>query len=144
MLVIEPILDFYNLFSCLKSLHPHYFLAGFLTAKGDLVRSILFPKPTDFKFSQDAYKFIGVLFAIAAVGMVYTYVIMVSPSPPQIASPVLLLIFIFYANYVSTSNVLFLSKHFGASIKKLCIVALSVTVSFESYFETLFGVSVMK
>ena len=35
--------------------------AGFATTKGELVRSIMFPKPTDFKFSQDAYKFIGVL-----------------------------------------------------------------------------------
>ena len=52
--------------------------AGFATTKGELVRSIMFPKPTDFKFSQDAYKFIGVLFLISAIGMVYTYVIMVS------------------------------------------------------------------
>ena len=51
--------------------------SGFATAKGDLVRSILFPKPADFKFSQDAFKFIGVLFCIALVGMIYTYAIMV-------------------------------------------------------------------
>ena len=54
------------------------FAPGFNTAKGELVRSILFPKPTDFKFSQDAFKFIGVLFGISLIGMIYTYAIMVS------------------------------------------------------------------
>ena len=29
--------------------------------KGDLVRSILYPKPIGFKFYQDALKFIGIL-----------------------------------------------------------------------------------
>jgi len=42
------------------------------------VRSILFPKPVDFKFSQDGIKFIGCLALIAVVGMVYTLVLMVS------------------------------------------------------------------
>ena len=55
-----------------------FIFTGFSTAKGDLVRSIMFPKPADFKFSQDAYKFIGVLFGISLIGMVYTYIIMVS------------------------------------------------------------------
>lgn len=54
-----------------------YFL-GFSTAKGELVRSILFPKPVDFKFNNDTYKFIGVLAGIAVVGFVYTIIIMVS------------------------------------------------------------------
>lgn len=44
---------------------------GFSTSKGDLVRSILFPKPLGFKFYQDSLKFIGVLFMIALVGMSY-------------------------------------------------------------------------
>ena len=51
---------------------------GFATAKGELVRSIMFPKPLDFKFSQDAYKFIGILAIISLIGMIYTLVIMVS------------------------------------------------------------------
>ena len=42
------------------------------------MRSILFPKPVDFKFSQDGIKFIGCLALIAVVGMVYTLVLMVS------------------------------------------------------------------
>ena len=45
---------------------------GFTTAKGELVRSILFPKPMDFKFYQDSYKFISVLTALAALGMAYS------------------------------------------------------------------------
>ena len=54
------------------------YFSGFSTAKGELVRSIMFPKPVDFKFSQDSFKFIGVLALIASIGMVYTLVIMVS------------------------------------------------------------------
>ena len=50
---------------------------GFFTSKGELVRSILFPKPVDFKFTQDAFKFILVMCALAMVGMIYTIVIMV-------------------------------------------------------------------
>jgi len=42
------------------------------------VRSILFPKPVDFKFSQDGIKFVGCLAIIALIGMIYTLVLMVS------------------------------------------------------------------
>jgi magnesium-transporting ATPase (P-type) len=31
---------------------------GFQTSKGELIRSILFPKPIDFKFYQDSVRFI--------------------------------------------------------------------------------------
>ena len=44
---------------------------GFDTARGDLIRSILFPKPMDFKFYRDSMRFIFLLFCIATVGMVY-------------------------------------------------------------------------
>ncbi|XP_064599544.1 polyamine-transporting ATPase 13A3-like isoform X2 [Liolophura sinensis] len=50
---------------------------GFSTAKGDLVRSILYPKPVDFKFNRDTYLFIGVLAGISALGFIYTVVLMV-------------------------------------------------------------------
>lgn len=50
---------------------------GFSTAKGDLVRSILYPKPVDFKFNRDTYLFVGVLGGIAALGFIYTVVLMV-------------------------------------------------------------------
>ena len=44
---------------------------GFETARGDLIRSILFPKPMDFKFYRDSMRFIFLLFCIAAIGMCY-------------------------------------------------------------------------
>jgi len=44
---------------------------GFSTSKGELIRSILFPKPMDFKFYQDSIRFILVLFCVAAIGMTY-------------------------------------------------------------------------
>jgi len=44
---------------------------GFSTSKGELIRSILFPKPMDFKFYQDSIRFICFLFCVAAVGMCY-------------------------------------------------------------------------
>ncbi|OXB63974.1 hypothetical protein ASZ78_014738 [Callipepla squamata] len=45
---------------------------GFNTAKGDLVRSILYPKPMDFKLYRDALRFLMCLIAFAAIGMIYT------------------------------------------------------------------------
>ena len=51
-----------------------------MTSKGELVRSIMFPKPVDFKFTQDSYKFVGILGLLASVGMVYTLIIMVNNS----------------------------------------------------------------
>ncbi|XP_021392483.2 putative cation-transporting ATPase 13A4 [Lonchura striata] len=45
---------------------------GFNTAKGDLVRSILYPKPMNFKLYRDALRFLMCLVAFAAIGMIYT------------------------------------------------------------------------
>uniref|UniRef100_A0A674HRR9 Cation-transporting ATPase n=1 Tax=Taeniopygia guttata TaxID=59729 RepID=A0A674HRR9_TAEGU len=45
---------------------------GFNTAKGDLVRSILYPKPMNFKLYRDALRFLMCLIAFAAIGMIYT------------------------------------------------------------------------
>ncbi|XP_069105688.1 polyamine-transporting ATPase 13A3-like [Argopecten irradians] len=50
---------------------------GFRTAKGELVRSILFPKPIDFQFYRDSMKFVMFLGFIAAIGMIYTVVLYV-------------------------------------------------------------------
>lgn len=47
---------------------------GFLTTKGELVRSILYPPPADFKFDRDSYKYIAILAVIAVLGVVYTIV----------------------------------------------------------------------
>lgn len=38
---------------------------GFYSSKGELLRSILFPKPIDFKFYRDSYVFIGMLSIVA-------------------------------------------------------------------------------
>lgn len=45
---------------------------GFSTEKGQLIRSIMYPKPTDFKLYRDAYKFLAFLMGVAAFGFVYT------------------------------------------------------------------------
>ena len=50
---------------------------GFSTAKGELVRAILFPKPLGFKFYQDAIRFVMFLGVVACFGMaysIYTYI----------------------------------------------------------------------
>ncbi|CAH1997974.1 unnamed protein product [Acanthoscelides obtectus] len=47
---------------------------GYLTAKGELVRSILYPPPADFKFERDSYKFIGILSIVGIMGVIYTIV----------------------------------------------------------------------
>ncbi|KAG0083097.1 hypothetical protein BGZ92_011085, partial [Podila epicladia] len=41
---------------------------GFNTTKGTLVRSMLFPKPNDFQFYRDSFRFIGILAIIACCG----------------------------------------------------------------------------
>ncbi|KAI1315498.1 hypothetical protein EDD11_000731 [Mortierella claussenii] len=41
---------------------------GFNTTKGTLIRSMLFPKPNDFQFYRDSFRFIGILAMIAGVG----------------------------------------------------------------------------
>lgn len=45
---------------------------GFNTVKGSLIRSMLFPKPTGFKFYEDSFKYIGFMGIIAAVGFSYS------------------------------------------------------------------------
>ncbi|XP_075970518.1 polyamine-transporting ATPase 13A3-like isoform X2 [Anticarsia gemmatalis] len=45
---------------------------GFYTSKGELIKSILFPKQFDFQFYKDAVKFVIFMFCIAAIGMGYS------------------------------------------------------------------------
>uniref|UniRef100_A0A023F2U2 Cation-transporting ATPase n=1 Tax=Triatoma infestans TaxID=30076 RepID=A0A023F2U2_TRIIF len=47
---------------------------SFSTAKGSLVRSILYPPPVDFKFEHDSYKFVQLLAIVAAIGVLYTVI----------------------------------------------------------------------
>ncbi|XP_040284277.1 probable cation-transporting ATPase 13A4 [Bufo bufo] len=44
---------------------------GFNTAKGDLVRSILYPKPVNYKLFRDAMIFLCCLISVSMVGMIY-------------------------------------------------------------------------
>jgi E1-E2 ATPase len=47
---------------------------GNTTAKGELIRSILYPPPVDYKFEQDSYKFVALLASVAFCGFVYTVI----------------------------------------------------------------------
>ncbi|XP_053738745.1 polyamine-transporting ATPase 13A3-like isoform X1 [Synchiropus splendidus] len=55
---------------------------GFSTEKGQLVRSILYPKPTDFKLYRDAYLFLLCLVGVAGIGFIYTIVLSVMSKVP--------------------------------------------------------------
>lgn len=44
---------------------------GYSTAKGQIVQSILFPKPTNFKFYEDSFKFVFLLAMIAILGFAW-------------------------------------------------------------------------
>ncbi|XP_058518091.1 probable cation-transporting ATPase 13A4 isoform X2 [Ochotona princeps] len=57
---------------------------GFNTAKGDLVRSILYPKPMNFKLYRDAIRFLLCLIGTATIGMIYTLCVFVlNGEPPE-------------------------------------------------------------
>ena len=47
---------------------------GFTTTKGALVRSMLFPKPSGFKFYQDSFRYISVMACIAATGFIASFI----------------------------------------------------------------------
>ncbi|CAG8392173.1 unnamed protein product [Penicillium salamii] len=47
---------------------------GFLTTKGALVRSMLFPKPSGFKFYRDSFRYIAVMGIVALCGFVASFV----------------------------------------------------------------------
>ncbi|THY34942.1 hypothetical protein D6D01_01751 [Aureobasidium pullulans] len=47
---------------------------GFNTTKGALVRSMLFPKPSGFKFYRDSFRYIAVMAGIAMVGFVASFI----------------------------------------------------------------------
>ncbi|KAJ3588699.1 hypothetical protein NHX12_009553 [Muraenolepis orangiensis] len=49
---------------------------GFFTAKGDLISSILYPQPINFRFYRDATKFLLFLGGVAVLGTVYSLVVL--------------------------------------------------------------------
>ncbi|KAM8727787.1 polyamine-transporting ATPase 13A3-like isoform 3-T4 [Acanthopagrus schlegelii] len=55
---------------------------GFSTEKGQLVRSILYPKPTDFKLYHDAYLFLLCLVGVAGIGFIYTIILSIMNKVP--------------------------------------------------------------
>lgn len=55
---------------------------GFLTAKGDLISSILYPQPLDFRFYRDAMKFLLFLGLLALIGTIYSLVILSKSNTP--------------------------------------------------------------
>ena len=46
---------------------------GFNTTKGNLIRSMLFPKPNGFKFYSDSFRYIRVMAMVALVGIVMAF-----------------------------------------------------------------------
>lgn len=47
---------------------------GFNTTKGALVRSMLFPKPSGFKFYRDSFRYISVMAGIAMLGFIASFI----------------------------------------------------------------------
>jgi magnesium-transporting ATPase (P-type) len=55
---------------------------GFATSKGNMLSSMLFPPKSTFEFEQQAYKFLGFLFSLAAIGFgltIWRYYLISSP-----------------------------------------------------------------
>ncbi|XP_054242164.1 probable cation-transporting ATPase 13A5 [Indicator indicator] len=69
---------------------------GFNTAKGDLVRSILYPKPVNFKLYRDAFKFIIGLSVVGLFGLIYAVCVLVSHKKP-VAEVVVMSLLLFTA-----------------------------------------------
>ena len=46
---------------------------GFNTTKGALVRSMMFPKPSGFKFYKDAFRYITVMAGVAGLGFIVSF-----------------------------------------------------------------------
>ena len=55
---------------------------GFNTTKGELIRSILHPKPVDFQFNNDTYKYVAGLSIIAIIGMAYSLILKIRRGNP--------------------------------------------------------------
>ncbi|XP_073088005.1 probable cation-transporting ATPase 13A5 isoform X2 [Manis javanica] len=65
---------------------------GFNTAKGDLVRSILYPRPLNFKLYNDAFKFIVFLACLGVMGFFYALGVYMHHRAPPGASVTMALI----------------------------------------------------
>lgn len=58
---------------------------GFSTTKGALVRSMLFPKPSGFKFYRDSFRYIAVMAMVALCGFMASFInfVRLGVSDPQ-------------------------------------------------------------
>ncbi|XP_012635697.2 putative cation-transporting ATPase 13A5 [Microcebus murinus] len=66
---------------------------GYNTAKGDLVRSILYPRPLNFKLYSDAFKFMVFLACLGVVGFFYALgIYMYHGVPPRDTAPMALIL----------------------------------------------------
>ncbi|XP_072330410.1 probable cation-transporting ATPase 13A4 [Scyliorhinus torazame] len=68
--------------TCQGEVKAVVYRTGFTTTKGELVRSIMFPKPMDFKLYQDAFRFLVCLTVVATIGMIYSVCILVLNGVP--------------------------------------------------------------
>ncbi|KAM5292139.1 putative cation-transporting ATPase 13A4 [Ctenodactylus gundi] len=77
--------------ACAGTVRAVVLQTGFNTAKGDLVRSILYPKPMNFKLHQDAIRFLLCLVGTATIGMIYTLCVYVlsGESPEEVVKKAL-------------------------------------------------------
>ena len=68
--------------SCFHQKKKHYrtltddFCSGFMTSKGELIRSILYPRAINFQFYSDTLKFVLVMSVLAVIGVVYTIIVL--------------------------------------------------------------------
>ncbi len=57
-----------------EQIHAVVLRTGYMTAKGNLIRSILYPLPHDFQFDRDVNRFVWILGCIAIVGTTYAFI----------------------------------------------------------------------
>ncbi|PWA17582.1 hypothetical protein CCH79_00011217, partial [Gambusia affinis] len=65
----------HTLFCGTHVIQTRFYAGELVKAVGQLVRSILHPKPTDFRLYRDAYLFLLCLVGVAGIGFVYTIVL---------------------------------------------------------------------
>uniref|UniRef100_A0A8R1DKZ4 DDE Tnp4 domain-containing protein n=5 Tax=Caenorhabditis japonica TaxID=281687 RepID=A0A8R1DKZ4_CAEJA len=69
---------FLSLRSYTKDIMAIVLRTAYSTLKGQLVRSIMYPKPVDFRFTKDLFKFILFLACISGCGFIYTICVMIA------------------------------------------------------------------